>query len=39
MIWRVYDQNGNIVAEIDDLYEAEMLAEAVGGHLCMNVTF
>ena len=35
MIWRVYDASGDVVAEIDDLYEADMLAESIGGHLEM----
>ena len=39
MIWRVYDADENMVAETNDLYAAEILAEAIGGHLCMNVAF
>lgn len=35
MIWRVYDKDDYLVAEVDDLYEAELLAEAVGGRVCM----
>lgn len=35
MIWRVFDASGNVVAEIDDLYEAEMLAESIGGRFEM----
>lgn len=33
MIWVVYDVTGDIIGKFDDLYEAEILAESVGGHI------
>lgn len=34
-MWIVYDGHGDVIAKTDDLYEAEMLAEAVGGSIRM----
>lgn len=32
-MWKVFDLNENLIARLDDLYEAELLAEAVGGRV------
>jgi len=34
-MWIVFDGNEDVIARLDDLYEAEMLAEATGGRIEM----
>ena len=36
-MWMVFDEAGNVIARLDDLYEAEILAEATGGRIEMAV--
>lgn len=32
-MWKVFDLFGNTIAVLDDLYDAELLAESVGGEV------